>query len=68
MREWALQRWPEGIQVHLAKELPNLKINIRAERERDEQGSLQQEQEGLEAEQVEVSLQVEHDRQYHRKH
>lgn len=68
MREWALQRWPEGIQVHLAKELPNLKINIRAERERDEQGSLQQEQEGLEAEQVESSLQVEHDRQYHRKH
>jgi len=67
MREWALQRWSESTQVHLPKELPRLKAEIRIEREAEEQRRLQQEREGLEAEQVEVSLQVEGDRQYRRK-
>jgi G2/mitotic-specific cyclin 1/2 len=68
MREWALQRWSESTQVHLAKELPRLKMEIGDEREAEEQRRLQQEQDGSEAERVEVSLQVEDARQRHRKH
>jgi G2/mitotic-specific cyclin 1/2 len=64
MREWALQRWLESTQVHLAKELPRLKKEIRNERDAEAQRRIQLELEGSEAEQVEVSLQVEVDRQY----
>ncbi|KAF8067772.1 cyclin-like protein [Lyophyllum atratum] len=45
MRDWALERWgAEGTQVNLQKELPKLKADIRAERQREE---LQLQQEGL---------------------
>jgi len=54
MREWALERWPEGTQVHLSKEVPRLKAEIRIVRE-----AAEHRMEGREAEQVEVSLQVE---------
>ncbi|KAF9457551.1 cyclin-like protein [Collybia nuda] len=36
MRKWALERWNEGTQVDLSKELPRLKVEIRLEREAEE--------------------------------
>jgi hypothetical protein len=66
MREWALQRWSEGTQVHLARDLPRLKMGIRIEREAEEQRRLQ-DQDGSEAERVEVSLQFDNERQRHPK-
>lgn len=54
MREWALDRWAEGTQVDLSKELPRMKAEIRVERETEELRLLQEESEAerLEAEAV----------------
>jgi G2/mitotic-specific cyclin 1/2 len=65
MREWALQRWSESTQVYLARELPRLKMDIRNEREAEARRQLEQDSE---AEQAEVLLQVQDDRQFRRKH
>ena len=67
MREWALQRWSESTQVHLAKEVSKLKIEMRNEREAEAQ-RMQLEQDRSEAEQAEVLLQVQDDRQFRRKY
>lgn len=61
MREWALRRWPEGTQVHLADELPRLKAEIRLVRKEGQH--MQQQQEGTEAEAVAESLQIRQGRQ-----
>lgn len=45
MREWALDRWTEGTQVNLYKELPKLKVDIRLEREAEELRLQQEESE-----------------------
>ena len=67
MREWALQRWPENTQVYLAKELLTLKMEIRNEREAEAR-RMELELDRSEAEQAEVLLQVQDDRQFCRKH
>jgi hypothetical protein len=61
MRKWALERWNEGTQVDLSKELPRLKVEIRLEREAEE---LRLQQEDSEADREEAaSLQIEEDGQ-----
>lgn len=52
MRKWALERWNEGVQVDLSKELPRLKVEIRLEREAEE---LRQQQEESEADREEAA-------------
>jgi hypothetical protein len=40
MREWALDRWTEGAQIDLSKELYRLKAEIKLEREAEEAAQL----------------------------
>jgi len=40
MREWALDRWPEGTQIDLTKELCRMKAEIKLEREAEEAAQL----------------------------
>ncbi|GLB39108.1 putative cyclin family protein [Lyophyllum shimeji] len=53
MRDWALERWAEGTQVALQKELPKLKADIRMQRQAEE---LRLQQEESEAERAEKAL------------
>lgn len=36
MRDWVLKRWAEGTHVDLHKELPNIKAEIRLQRQTEE--------------------------------
>ena len=40
MREWALDRWTEGTQIDLTKELCRIKAEIKLEREAEEAAQL----------------------------
>ena len=43
MREWALDRWQESMQVDLSKELSRIKAEIKLEREEEEAARLMRE-------------------------